>query len=412
MKILAITDSYPPHHTGGYELRSRDVLEGLRLRGHKVKIITTRCPTKPCSLHKKENDIIRILVKRSETPSIAVRIIRDIIEINHIHQVVNHFLPDVIYLSHLGDLLKPVFFYFSKCHLPVVFDDGGLGMFYINKLFNQGLYFRHHKHDQTVKNHLKSFLQRIIHIASRGLIPIGLTWPDDLRIYFNSQKSRDYALHNGAPVENARVIYSGVDTSVFFMKPEIFLHAPLRIIIPGRIEPKKGIIDSVSLLSLLLQSNIQASLTIIGPVASRTYLNEINQKISQQNLERFVKFLPMVDHLRLSEFYRGSDICFFPSYQLTGLSRIPFEAMASGCLVITYGNEGSSEVILSGETGYIIPEGDIQSVASILGNIISTPVLYQKIVLNANKLLTQKYSLAAYLDQVENIIIFDPLDLH
>ena len=36
MKILVITNLYPPHFVGGYELGCRDVVEQLRRRGHTV----------------------------------------------------------------------------------------------------------------------------------------------------------------------------------------------------------------------------------------------------------------------------------------------------------------------------------------------------------------------------------------
>ena len=41
MKILVVTNFYPPHYVGGYELGCRDVVEGLRQRGHKVDVLTS-----------------------------------------------------------------------------------------------------------------------------------------------------------------------------------------------------------------------------------------------------------------------------------------------------------------------------------------------------------------------------------
>lgn len=34
MRLLIIVDSYPPQHTGGYELRCRDIVDGWIKRGH------------------------------------------------------------------------------------------------------------------------------------------------------------------------------------------------------------------------------------------------------------------------------------------------------------------------------------------------------------------------------------------
>ena len=41
VKILVVSNAYPPQHIGGYELGCRDVVEKLRLRGHTVRVLTS-----------------------------------------------------------------------------------------------------------------------------------------------------------------------------------------------------------------------------------------------------------------------------------------------------------------------------------------------------------------------------------
>ena len=41
MKILVVSNLYPPQHVGGYELGCRDVVEKLRARGHNVRVLTS-----------------------------------------------------------------------------------------------------------------------------------------------------------------------------------------------------------------------------------------------------------------------------------------------------------------------------------------------------------------------------------
>ena len=47
MRILAITNWYPPHHYGGYELSCFDVMTRLEARGHEVAVLCSdqRLPT-------------------------------------------------------------------------------------------------------------------------------------------------------------------------------------------------------------------------------------------------------------------------------------------------------------------------------------------------------------------------------
>src|ERR1051325_6404642 len=41
MRVLALSNMYPPHNYGGYELSCRDVMERFRSRGHDVTVLTT-----------------------------------------------------------------------------------------------------------------------------------------------------------------------------------------------------------------------------------------------------------------------------------------------------------------------------------------------------------------------------------
>ncbi|MGH6690856.1 MAG: hypothetical protein ACREF4_09290, partial [Gammaproteobacteria bacterium] len=41
MKILVLTNLYPPHHIGGYELSCRAVVDTLATRGHDVHVLTS-----------------------------------------------------------------------------------------------------------------------------------------------------------------------------------------------------------------------------------------------------------------------------------------------------------------------------------------------------------------------------------
>ena len=48
MKVLAISNLYPPDLMGGYELGCRQMVEALCRRGHEVRVLTT-VPRVPAS---------------------------------------------------------------------------------------------------------------------------------------------------------------------------------------------------------------------------------------------------------------------------------------------------------------------------------------------------------------------------
>jgi hypothetical protein len=41
MKILVLTNLYPPHHAGTFDLRCESVVNNLKLRGHQVRVLTS-----------------------------------------------------------------------------------------------------------------------------------------------------------------------------------------------------------------------------------------------------------------------------------------------------------------------------------------------------------------------------------
>src|ERR671918_1913723 len=42
MRILIVSNLYPPYYLGGYEIRCALVAEGLRQAGHNVRVLTSR----------------------------------------------------------------------------------------------------------------------------------------------------------------------------------------------------------------------------------------------------------------------------------------------------------------------------------------------------------------------------------
>lgn len=209
---------------------------------------------------------------------------------------------------------------------------------------------------------------------------------------------------NNIQTSNAGLIYSGIDLSTFIFKPRPKLNNPIQIIVPGRICREKGTKDAVKLMSLLKDFQIPAKLTIVGKIGSIEYYEEMRNEIKSENLDNIL-VLDMIDQDKLTSLYLQSDICFFPSYQKYGLSRTPLEAMACGCVLITYGNEGSDEIVQHRVTGYVIPEGDIYLVAKTIKEQLLQPSDVYSMILQARSLVENHHSLDQYIDQIENYLL-------
>ena len=410
MKILAITAFYPPHHSGGYELRCKDVLEGLKQRGHDILVLTSQCPAgSSCDAHPNEDGVLRRLHHRFEHTPVLSQIISDCIDMALIERVVKDYQPDLIYLWHIQNLSNAILPYFSHQNIPIVFDEGGSNLIYLSRVHKRGIYFYQNDRDFVIKKLLKKLVYLFARLASANRIKVNWTWPKHMDIYFNSQSSLDYARMQGAQTDHAQVIYSGIDISEFPYTSNGHLTSPVKIIAPGRIKEQKGLLDAVFLAKELVERKIPVMVIIAGKVQSESYYQEILREISACGLGDVVQCQPMLPQEELSRLYRDSDFCFFPSYyQRIGFSRIPLEAMASGCVVITYGNEGSKEIIQDKETGFLIKEGAIQVAAGLIDDLVDTPHSYQNVIQNARLSIENHYSLDKYVDTIEKYL-FDCL---
>jgi len=408
LKVLVIVDSYPPHHLGGYELRCKDIVEGMQKRGHEILVLTTRCP-QPCrERHDDQEYTRRILHKKSISKSAYQRVLREWIDAGIVALDIRRFSPDLIALYHIGDLSNEILPLIHNIGKPTILDDGGLASIHAIKILRKKFPVN------IIDANRYSNWTRPITLLSRAILSYLATgtielkniespnWPSNLHVCFNSRYSFEYACSRGVPQAKGRIIYSGIDESTFSFREKPSPALSVHIITPGRICPEKGTIDSVLLAEELDRRGIRTTLTIIGPQdQDKEYATQIQQAIQSNDLAGCIKLFPIVSQQELIEHYHVANICFFPSRQRVGFSRVPLEAMATGCIVLTYGHESSREIIDSWKTGIIIPEGDIVGAADAVQRLINEPAIYSAIVHSARKMIEKHFTMQRYIDEIE-----------
>lgn len=403
MKLLVITTSYPPHQVGGYEVRCGEVIEGLKQRGHAVRVLTQHCPDRYCALHSHETHVARILHRKTRLLYPWLQFFQDCLDLRQIEREIQTFQPDLVYLWDIQNLSSLILPYLSYQKYPLVYDEGDIGLIYLTKIHRRGVYFYRFEQDSFLKRLLKTGFDRL---AERiyPLIHTRWSWPP-MGILFNSHSAMAFAREMGVDVERARVIHSGVNLSRFTFKEREKLTEPITVLMPGRIKPEKRTVDGTFFLEALLKQGISARLKIVGHAGDRDYFNWLLHEIAQKGLSEYVDICSPVPWTEMVGLYHEADFCFFPSLFRKGFSRTPLEAMAAGCVVLTYGNEGSAEVIKSGETGLIVSPGDFEAAVLYISNLLADPVEYQKTIMRARQDVEQYYALEKYIDQVEQFLI-------
>jgi glycosyltransferase involved in cell wall biosynthesis len=405
MKILVLNDAYPPYHSGGYELRCKDVVDQLTDRGHQIRIISSKLVDQHAVTNEREDQIYRRFHTGYQSKKLAEKLILEYLDVLFLAKTIKSFRPDLIYLWHIINFTKAIFPYLSGCGIPIVYDEGASGLISAWLYHGSWYTFIESESPSIIKNGLKAMIKRGGVILSGGLLKSQFQWPKTMRVYFNSELNLRNAREKGVPVEKAQVIHSGVDLNRFSFIPRNAMKTPVLIVLPGRFEPRKGQNDAVLLLACLKKNGLETCLTLVGKNSSDIYFKELNEAIENLNLRDQVTFLPMVDSDQLIKIYQESDLCFFASHARSGFSRVPLEAMACGCLVISYGNEGSNELIQDRKTGFVVAESDIQAAAATIQELNGDHPLFGQVVKNARQMVEEKYAMERYVDRIEHFLI-------
>jgi glycosyltransferase involved in cell wall biosynthesis len=182
-----------------------------------------------------------------------------------------------------------------------------------------------------------------------------------------SEYSRKIFGHAGYP--RARVILGGVDTSLF---------SPGRgegeaVLFVGRLLPHKGVHDLIESLPP------RVPLRIIGRAMDAEYLNLLRARAAG----KCVTFLHDVDDAALVAEYRRASCVVLPSVYTTPdgrttvvpelLGQTLLEAMSCGRPAICTAVASLPEVVLDGDTGYVVPPGNPAALGAAIARVLADP---------------------------------------
>jgi glycosyltransferase involved in cell wall biosynthesis len=175
------------------------------------------------------------------------------------------------------------------------------------------------------------------------------------------------------------LIPRGIDFSVFdpaAIAPErkkrfYYSHTlpanPPLLVLPARLSRTKG--HEMTLRALARLGERSFLCLIIGPVLGRTAYRERLVALTQElGLTDKVRFIDRAD---LPAAYAVADLVLSPSQKAEGFGRVPVEAQAMGVPVIATALGATSETVLDGETGWLVPLGDVQALADSIVRALS-----------------------------------------
>lgn len=156
------------------------------------------------------------------------------------------------------------------------------------------------------------------------------------------------------------------------------------IVFVGRLEPEKGIHLALHALHQLKHKKLYPTLTIIGKGSQEKYLKELTHSL---NLQTQVTFLGPLQFEKLNLELNAHTIMVVPSIWKEPFGIVALEGIATGCVVIGSEEGGLKNAI--GPCGITFPNGDIDSLAHSIQNILEKKIPINYFLEKAPKHLEQ-----------------------
>ncbi|MDR3619603.1 MAG: glycosyltransferase [Paludisphaera borealis] len=198
------------------------------------------------------------------------------------------------------------------------------------------------------------------------------TWCD--RLVGNSRAVVDFYRGLGVPDDRLEMIYSGiadepaptVDRAAVLAELG-FPADSILVLFAGRLAAQKRVGDLLKTLDLLqhIQPNLRTAIAGDGPLRA-----ELETTAGHYDLVDKVRFLGHRDDV--PRLMAAADLVALPS-EYEGLPNVILEAMNLGKPVVATAAPGTTEVVVDGETGVLVPINDAPKMARAVRDLIRNP---------------------------------------
>lgn len=174
----------------------------------------------------------------------------------------------------------------------------------------------------------------------------------------------------------------GIDTSRYRPRSLNVAYSAERVILPARMLWDKGVREFLSIAKAIKPEYPDVKFCLIGKVDAENMASISKEELVEMHQSGFLEWLG--EKKDMVQEYRNSSIVCFPSHH-EGLPRVLIEAASCGLPVVCFDIPGCNDVVVHGETGFLVPLGDIQSMQSRVMQLICDTKLKKKMSKNARK---------------------------
>ena len=428
MKILIVSNLYPPHYVGGYELRCSQVAEYLRRAGHEVRVLASsyRLPTDgEIAPEPKVEHVGGIAVERflhhfnlSPRPSghldtFAMANLQ-LLDARRFIEVLDEFEPDIVNWWNLEGLTKTILPIPATRHIPDVcwVEDNWMihehGVWGEKESLSWFDFWRGSWGPRMCRPLLRRAMALWEKRVQREGIPTRPFPTKPAHVCFISEFMQHEHRRAGLELPSSEVIYGGVSTARFSAQRTAaeFEKRRLRFLYAGYVNPDRGlhtIIEALGLLPHDERERIELSVAQTGPPMPGEYIREVKKRIESLGLSKMVSFLGKIRHDDMARVYRTHHVLISATTRSEGLPMTMMEAMCAGCAVITTGSGGAIEIADIADLP-IFPKDHPVALSRLIAKLVRDRELVFQIATRGQKVVLREFSFTRMAERICNTL--------
>ena len=208
-----------------------------------------------------------------------------------------------------------------------------------------------------------------------------------------------------APREKYMVVYSGMDTAAFVnarrdmeLRKKLGIPEKARVIATvARLFPMKGYEEMLPAAERLVKEFPDLHFL---PVGDGPMYDELQKEIAARQMSDRFHFAGLVPPHKVCDYIAQADLLWHLSLH-EGLPRAVVQALAVGIPAIGYKLDGTPEVVLNGETGYVTAPRDVDAVVKYSHELLSDSSLRQKMGEKGRALVVERFAWKRMADILE-----------
>lgn len=406
MRLLFLTNFYPPASRGGYEQWCQEVGDGLRARGHEVTILTSAHERD----HLKSPDprwVRRELRLEMELASLknaawffTRRKKRERENLDLLRETVKDWNPDAILIWGMWNFPRS---------LPALAESlmPERTVYYLGDYWPTLPSQYENYWNASPRSWMTGLPKLLLKPIARSIVAREEKPRLNLRrILFPSDFMRKEFAQQGIVSTEGRVVFGAVDTTPYLeggQTPKT--NDIISLLYIGRLTHEKGVHTAIEAVTHLVGKNriSNVKLTIVGD-GEPDYVDSLHKMVERASLASFVTFLPAQPKETLPALYRQADIFLFTSIWQEPFGRVIVEAMASGLAVVGTAVGGAAEMLVHDENSLVFEAGDSTGLAQALRRLIESPALREKLGSAGRETARTKFDLRRMTDEIERYL--------